>query len=165
MADPAGPGEPRALLEVGRITKAHGLRGEVVVFLVTDRTERLDPGSELQTDRGELVVAASRPHQDRWIVAFEGVAGRDQAEQLRGVVLRAEPLDDPDALWVHELIGCTVVTPDGTERGVVQSVLDNPAADLLVLDSGAMVPVVFVVGAPEDGVLRVDTPEGLFDLG
>lgn len=160
-----GAGDPPELLEVGRITKAHGLRGEVVVFLTTDRLERLERGSVLHTARGELVVGASRAHQDRWIVSFEQVTTREAAEALRGLVLSAPPLEDPEALWVHELIGCTVVTPDGVERGVVESVLDNPAADLLVLDTGAMVPVVFVVGTPEDGRLQVDTPEGLFDLG
>jgi 16S rRNA processing protein RimM len=160
-----GAGDPPELLEVGRITKAHGLRGEVVVFLTTDRLERLDAGSVLHTDRGDLVVAASRAHQDRWIVSFEGVHTREAAEALRGLALSAPPLEDPEALWVHELIGCTVVTPDGVERGVVESVLDNPAADLLVLDTGAMVPVVFVVGGPEEGRLQVDTPDGLFDLG
>ena len=157
--------DPPELLEVGRITKAHGLRGEVVVFLSSDRTERVDPGSVLRTERGPLVVQASRPHQDRWIVSFEGITTREAAEAARGLVLSAPPLDDPDALWVHELIGCTVVTPDGVERGVVESVLDNPASDLLVLDSGAMVPVVFVVGRPAGRTLHVDTPEGLFDLG
>jgi 16S rRNA processing protein RimM len=160
-----GAGDPPELLEVGRITKAHGLRGEVVVFLTTDRVERVERGSVLHTDRGELVVAASRAHQDRWIVSFEQCTTREAAEALRGVVLSAPPLDDADALWVHELIGCTVVTPDGVERGVVDSVLDNPAADLLVLDSGAMVPVVFVVGGPQGRRLQVDTPDGLFDLG
>lgn len=155
---------PPALLEVGRITKAHGLRGEVVVFLSSDRTERVEPGSELQTERGPLVVQASRPHQDRWIVTFAGISSREAAEAARGLVLSAAPLEDPDALWVHELIGCTVVTPDGVERGVVESVLDNPASDLLVLDSGAMVPVVFVVDRPVGRTLQVDTPEGLFDL-
>jgi len=162
---PAGAGEPPELLEVGRITKAHGLRGEVVVVLGTDRTERLDRGSALQTDRGELVVAASRRHQDRWIVTFEGISDRAAAESVRGLVLRAEPIEDPDALWVHELVGCTVVTTDGVERGVVESVVENPASDLLLLDSGAMVPVVFVLGPPAGGVVRVDTPDGLFELG
>ena len=42
--------------------------------------------------------------------------------------------------------------------------MDNPAADLLVLDTGALVPVVFVVGTPHDGVIDVDTPDGLFEL-
>ncbi len=158
------PSSPR-LLEVGRITKAHGLRGEVVVYLTSDREERVARGAVLQGDRGtSYVVASSRRHQDRWIVAFEQLATREDAEAARGTVLSAEPIDDPDALWVHELIGCTVVDADGTERGTVESVLDNPAADLLVLDSGALVPVVFVVGTPADGVVRVEVPDGLFDL-
>jgi 16S rRNA processing protein RimM len=150
------------LLEVGRIAKPHGVRGEVVVDLVTDRLERLAPGSELATDRGPLVVVAARPHQHRWIVQFEGVDDRVAAERLAGVVLRAEPIDDPDVLWVHELIGATVVERDGTERGEVVAVVPNPAHDLLELASGALVPVVFVVSC-EGGRILVDPPEGLFD--
>lgn len=159
-----GAGDAPRRLEVGRITKAHGLRGDVVVLLTTDRVERVDPGSVLDTERGPLTVRSSRPHQDRWVVAFDGVADRDAAEQLRGLLLFAEPIDDPDALWVHELIGCAVRTPDGVERGSVEAVMDNPAADLLVLDTGALVPMVFVVGRPHGGVLVVDTPDGLFEL-
>ncbi|MFZ4516817.1 MAG: ribosome maturation factor RimM [Microthrixaceae bacterium] len=158
-----GTGGP-PLLEVGRVTKVHGLRGEVVVHLVTDRTERLGKGSVLETDAGPLTVTASRPHQDRWLVTFDGVTDRESAERLRGLVLRAEPLDDPDELWVHELIGAVVVDQDGVRRGVVESVQDNPAADLLVLDTGALVPVVFVVSPPSDGEVRVDVPDGLFEL-
>ena len=161
--DPAGAEAPR-LLDVGRITKAHGLRGEVVVLLTTDRSERVTPGSVLSTDRGELTVVASRPHQDRWVVAFDGIGSREGADALRGLVLSAAPLDDDDVLWVHELIGARVRSADGVDRGVVRSVLDNPAADLLVLDSGALVPVVFVVGTPRDGWIDVDTPDGLFEL-
>jgi 16S rRNA processing protein RimM len=152
------------LLEVGRITKAHGLRGEVIVFLSSDRTERVAVGSELDSDRGPLVVTASRRHQDRWLVTFAGISTREAAEAVRGTVLRAEPIHDPDGLWMHDLVGCTVATPDGVARGVIESLMDNPANDLLVLDNGALVPVVFIVGPPQDGVLTVDTPDGLFEL-
>ena len=151
------------LLEVGRIYRAHGLRGEVVVDLHTDRVERVAPGSRLVTDKGELVVQASRPHQGRFLVTFVGFSDRTGAEALAGLSLRAEGLADPDALWVHELIGSRVVERDGTERGSVASVQANPAHDLLVLDSGALVPVVFVVSC-ENGVTTVDVPSGLFDL-
>jgi len=147
------------------VAKAHGLNGEVNVALVTDRSERLDPGSVLQTDRGPLEVASSRRHGDRWLVRFRGHDDRNAADLLRGLVLRAEPLDDPDELWVHELVGCRVVSADGVDRGTVDSVQDNPAADLLVLDSGALVPVVFIVDGPADGVVHVDVPDGLFELG
>jgi 16S rRNA processing protein RimM len=150
------------LLEIGRITKPHGIRGEVIVRLTSDRPERVDPGVVLQSDRGPLVVASSRPHQRDWIVAFEDIPDRNTAETMRGLVLRAEPIDDPDVLWVHELVGSRVVEADGTDRGVVESVEANPASDLLVLDSGALVPLTFVVST-EPGRVVIDPPAGLFD--
>lgn len=154
------------MLEVGRIDRAHGVRGEVVVTLITDLTERLAPGSVLETDAGLLAVVASKPHQHRWIVTFAGVADRASAEALHGLVLRAEPVDDADALWVHELIGAEVLTTGGDPCGRVAWVEDNPASPILVLEGGAMVPVVFVVdqsGLPDR--LVIDAPEGLFELG
>jgi 16S rRNA processing protein RimM len=150
------------LLEVGRVVRAHGLRGEVVVSLVTDVESRLAPGSELDSDRGVLTVETSRPHQDRYLVAFQGVTDRSAAEALAGLALRAEAVADPDALWVHELIGSVVREVGGTERGTVVEVQANPAHDLLVLDDGALVPAVFVLSCA-DGVTVIDPPEGLFD--
>lgn len=112
-----------------------------------------------------LVVESSRPHQDRWLVTFRGIGDRNGAERLKGLVLRAEPLtDDEGTLWVHELVGCRVFSADGVERGVIEAVQANPAADLLVLDTGHLVPVVFVTAPPQDGVVHVDVPDGLFDL-
>jgi 16S rRNA processing protein RimM len=114
-----------------------------------------------------LTVDWSKPFgPDRYIVQFEGVAGREDAERLRGVELRAEPLDDvPDALWVHELVGSTVRDAAGTALGTVESVEPNPASDLMVLESGGLIPVRFVTG--HDAAARtvdVDIPEGLLDL-
>lgn len=158
------------LLEVGRVDKPHGVRGEVVVSLTTDRTERVAPGSTLHTGDRALVVSASRPHQHRWIVQFEGVYSREDADALHGAVLHAEPLadvDDDDVLWVHELIGSTIVDArDGTELGVVDAVEANPASDLLVVaGSGVLIPARFVVShdASQRRVV-VDVPEGLLDL-
>ena len=149
------------MLEVGRITRAHGIRGEVIVELVTDRLERVAPGSVLQTPSGPRTIERSTPHHGRWIVAFEGVATREAAEALRDTVLSAEPVDDPDALWVHELIGAEVIDIGGTRRGRVVSVIANPASDLLELTDGTLVPVRFVT-AHSPGLVRVDAPDGLF---
>ena len=148
------------LLEVGRVVKAHGLRGEVIVDLVTNRTERLHPGSALFTAAGTLEVVRSSPHQGRWIVAFAGVGDRSAAESLRGTVLSAPPLDEPGALWVHELVGAQVVGTDGGEYGTVQAVEANPASDLLVIEGGGLVPLRFVV-SHEPGRVVVDPPPGL----
>jgi 16S rRNA processing protein RimM len=152
------------MLEVGRVAKAHGVRGEVVVSLLTDRLERVAPGAVLFTGDRELHIVASRPHQKHHIVSFAGVETREAADALHGAVLKAEPLDDDEELWVHELIGATVVALDGSTVGTVESVQANPASDLLVLDGGALVPVVFVVERRDDGAVVVDLPEGLLDL-
>ena len=152
------------LLEVGVVGKAHGLKGDVIVRLVTNRLERLAVGSRLVTDSAELVVAQSKPYQQHHLVRFEGVYDRSGAELLRGAVLRATPLEDEDELWVHELVGASVVDATGVTRGVVEAVQANPASDLLVLDTGHLVPLLFVTSL-HDGVVEVDTPDGLFDLG
>jgi 16S rRNA processing protein RimM len=152
------------MLQIGRITRAHGLGGEVVVVLVTDRLERVAPGSVLDADGRRLTVTASRPHQRNHIVSFEGVGDRDAAEQLQGATLRAPVIDDPNELWVHELIGARVVTIDGADVGVVDAVEANPASDILVLDNGALVPARFVVEQRDDTTVVIDPPEGLFDL-
>ena len=151
------------LLEVGTIAKAHGTSGEVVVRLITNQTERLNHGSRLMSDLGELVVSKSRPHHDKWLVQFNGVETRTQAEELRGLTLMAAPLDIPDALWVHELIGSVVKEVSGAERGTVKAVVANPASDLMELDTGHLVPLTFVIDFAE-GIILVDVPDGLFEL-
>jgi len=148
---------------VGHVAKPHGLKGEVIVALLTDREERLAPGSVLQSDRGPLTVVEAHPHQHRWRVRFDGFATREEADVLHGLVLRAEPVDDPDAWFIHELIGMTVVLADGTDLGPCTAVVDNPAHDLLELESGALVPLPFVTDVGD--VIVIDPPEGLFDLG
>ena len=144
------------------MVKPHGLRGEVVVELFTNRDERMEAGTVLSTPEGPLTIEQSSPHLGRWIVTFAGVRSREDADALRGTVLSAEPLDDPDALWVHELIGSEVVGVDGTAYGTVTSMEANPASDLLVLDGGGLVPLRFVVSSGEGRVV-IDPPAGLLD--
>lgn len=152
------------LLEVGHIRRAHGLRGDVFVQLLSDSEARVAPGSEMFADGERLVVERSRmAGSGRRVVKFAQIADRTAAEKYANRALRGQPIDDPDALWVHEMIGRRVVETDGTDHGVCVSVLANPAADLLELDSGALVPSNFVVSI-DDATITVDTPEGLFDL-
>ena len=167
-------------LEIGRIVKAHGIRGEVVVEAVTNRRERFAAGSVLWAGDRALAVRraslhggpdpAGRMSRDRWIVSFDGLDDRTTAERLRGTVLTGDPLAGPgddgdgdgDELWVHELVGSDLFDPTGRALGRVAAVEANPASDLLVLESGALVPMVFVVEAG-DGRVVVDPPAGLLD--
>ncbi len=144
--------------------KPHGLRGDVIVTLTTNRPERLAPGSVLRAGDRELRVDRSAPHQGRFIVSFAGVEGIDGAEALRGARLSAAPLDDPDVLWVHELIGCPVEDVAGRPLGTVEAVEANPASDLMVLEDGVLIPLAFVVSAGRGQAIVVDVPDGLVDL-
>lgn len=166
----AGP----PLLEIGRIVRAHGIRGEVIVEAVSNRSERFASGSVLMAGERPYVVTRASPHggpgpsgrpsRGRWIVAFEGVTDRNQAEALRGVTLFGEPVaGGEDELWVHQLVGAEVTDTAGRSLGRVAAVEANPASDLLVLDGGALVPVVFVV-EHTPGRVVIDPPPGLLEL-
>lgn len=150
------------LLEIGRVGKAHGLRGEVTALITSDRPERTRAGAIWHVAGRELTVSAIRPFQQRWIAQLAGVDTREAAEALSGEVISAEAIEDPDALWVHELVGAELATPDGRTWGRVVAVLANPADDLLELADGTLVPAGFVTdssGLPERVV--ADPPEGL----
>jgi 16S rRNA processing protein RimM len=158
-------------LEVGRIGKAHGLKGAVVVTPITNHVERFAVGSVLHVDDHAFTIVASRPQQHRFVVRFAGVDDRDAAEALRGRFVHADPLEtaSDDELFVHELIGATVVGKAGEPYGSVVSVEANPAHDQLVLDSGALVPMVFVVehtaaAGVLDARIVIDPPAGLFEV-
>ena len=151
------------LLEVGRITKAHGLNGEVTVHLWSDLESRLDPGTVLETDRGPMTVVTHRMHQGRHLVRFEGTVDRSGAEALRGIVLQAEPVDVPGALFVHQLIGCEVETTEGLVVGRVAAMESNPASDLCVLEDGQLIPLVFLVSHEPGVKIVIDPPEGLLE--
>jgi 16S rRNA processing protein RimM len=152
-------------LQIARVGRAHGLRGEVHVWPITDREERFAPGARAFLRQREMVIAAVRPMDGHWLIRFEGVDDRNAAEALNGGVLEAEPLGPlPEGeYWVHELIGRRVRDQHGREHGRVEAVQDNPAHALLVLESGALVPMVFV-RTTQDDVIDVDVPEGLFEV-
>jgi len=147
------------------VGRAHGLGGEVDVVATTNRAERFAPGSVLFAGDRRLVVARSRQQRGRWIVRFDGVDDRDAAEALHGAVLTGEPLAtlDEGERWVHEMIGRDAIDPGGAVLGRVVAVEANPAHDLLVLDDGTLVPMVFVVDDTGAGLV-VDAPEGLLDV-
>jgi len=155
--------EERPTLEVGRIIKAQGLNGQVLVDLWSDRVERLAAGSELLTERGALRVVASIAHTRRFIVTFEGIDTREKAEHLRGVVLSAPRLHDESVIWIDQLYDAEVFDAQGVRRGVVVGVEANPASDLLVLDSGALVPLTFVTTVEANVRIDVEVPDGLFE--
>ena len=149
---------------VGRIGKAHGIKGEVSVELRTDEPERrFATGAVLRTqapqggqphgpDRpGALTVRTTRWHQSRLLVTFEEVRDRNAAEAVRGLLLAvevdpAESPEDPEEYYDHQLVGLRVVTTAGEEVGELAEVLHGSAQDLLSIraEDGREVLVPFV---------------------
>jgi 16S rRNA processing protein RimM len=155
---------PDGWLAVGHLRRPHGLKGDIFVQLTTDRRDRVDPGAELFGAGQLLKVEASRVGGNGRIVArFEQIPDRTAAEKFTNVELFAAPIEDPDAFWVHEMIGRRVVDQRGIDRGVCTMILANPAAEILELESGALVPSNFIVRIVDD-VIEVDVPDGLFEL-
>jgi 16S rRNA processing protein RimM len=154
-------------LVIGRIGRAHGVRGEVAVDLRTDEPQRrFAVGALVQTDpasAGPLTVTSARPHSGRLLVRFEEVADRSAAEGLRGVLLTVEVADtdpdlQPDEFYDHQLVGLRVRNHEGTVVGEVREVLHHPAHDVLVVrrSTGGEALVPFVA----DLVPEVDLAAG-----
>jgi 16S rRNA processing protein RimM len=120
---------------VGRITRAHGVGGEVAVMVMTEVGERFDPGSVVYLEDGRaLTVAESRPHRGRLLVAFEGVRDRDAAERLvqRDLVVpeSESPALPEGSYWDHQLVGSVILTESGRPLGELRDVIHTPANDV-----------------------------------
>ena len=156
--------QPDGLLEVGRIGKPHGVRGDLFLSLKSDLVQRREVGAQLiifdSSGKRTLTITSSRPQQDRWVVHFEGIDDRNAAEKLTNKFLYAAPIDGAEGLWVHQLIGSEVEDTSGVSWGICTGVLNNPAHDLLELESGVLIPMPFVLSCDE-GITVIDPPAGL----
>jgi 16S rRNA processing protein RimM len=170
-------------LVVGRVVKAHGIAGELVVEIRTDDPDtRFAPGSALRgrPSRGgpesRYVVESVRDHSGRLLVRLEGVADRNAADSLRGTVFIVDsedlpPIEDPDEFYDHQLEGLQVVTTAGVAVGSVAEVLHTAAGELLSVrtEKGAEVLVPFVSAivtsvSLADQTIEIDPPDGLLEL-
>jgi 16S rRNA processing protein RimM len=127
----------RPAVVVGKITRAHGLKGEVSVEVRSDNPDRFAEGTSVLLEDGRpLTIARTHQHGKRLLLTFVGVEDRNAAEALQGRLLMVPEAwlpDLPDGeYWPHQLEGCAVVTESGRDLGVVVEVIANPANDLWV---------------------------------
>ncbi|WP_426225321.1 ribosome maturation factor RimM [Pseudarthrobacter sp. DSP2-3-2b1] len=165
-------------LQVARIGKPHGIRGEVTVQVLTDAPEdRFVPGTEFVVEpasAGPLTVDSARWNKDILLLGFAGIETRNQAETLRGAKLfiETEELDeDGDEGWYeHELVGLEARVGSQVV-GKVAALHTMPVQDLLVIEGAdgkeilvpfveQIVPEVNVAG----GFVLLTPPDGLFDI-
>ncbi|MFM1778853.1 MAG: putative rRNA-processing protein RimM [Actinomycetota bacterium] len=140
-------------LVIGRIGRAHGVRGDLFVEPMTDEPDhRYADGTVLMTSSDTtLTVATSKWHSGRFVVHFAGFDDRNSAETLRGLTLSIEvdpsqSPQDPDEYYDHQLVGLNVVLADGTHVGTIGEVIHLPSQDLLTVlregESEALIPFV-----------------------
>lgn len=182
IPDVAESKQPKTQLRVGRLTKAHGLKGALKLELFTDDPEhRFAPGSifTLQVPTGSpwhgktLTLTELRWYNASAVGFFEGVPDRTAAESLVKAILWVDqdPAESPaedDAWYDHQLVGLNVVR-DGETVGTVARVDHFPAQDLLIVktsDGEVMVPFVKAIVPAVDieaGIVTVTPPPGLFE--
>jgi 16S rRNA processing protein RimM len=156
-------------ISVGRVLRPHGVRGEVVVEVLSDVPGRFKKGSRVTGVRKgappfSLTVATGRVHKSGAVVLFEGYKGREGAEELRGLDLEIPRSEVPKAkrgTYYHfELLGCSV-SEDGNELGkVVEVVEDGGGLMLIVEGEGRRLPVPFV----KEILRKVDVTAGRIDV-
>lgn len=161
-------GDPR--IEIGRIARAHGIRGEVVVVTHDDGSTVLDTATTVWIGGAERIVVEARGTHRGWLVLLEGIATRNDAEALRGQAVEVErdqlQLADDDVL-LDDLVGCKVQRVDGTPWGEIFAVDTGAMQHLLVIHDGELerlLPLVdeFVRDIDLDaGLVTVDPPDGL----
>jgi 16S rRNA processing protein RimM len=167
-------------LVVGRIGRAHGIKGQVTVEVRTDDPDtRFAPGAVLVTEpaeRGPLTVTDSRFHNSVLLLSLRGVSDRNGAEALRNTMLvveadENESPEDPDEFYDHQLVGLPVATADGEALGEISDLLHLPAQDVLAVTrpdgSEVLIPFLKQFVPVVDVAARrvvVDPPAGLLDL-
>jgi 16S rRNA processing protein RimM len=165
-------------LQVARIGKPHGIRGEVTVQVLTDAPEdRFVPGTEFVVEpasAGPLTVDSARWNKDILLLGFAGIETRNQAETLRGAKLFIETEvleeDDDEGWYEHELVGLEARVGSQVV-GKVAALHTMPVQDLLVIEGSdgkeilvpfveQIVPEVNVAG----GFVLLTPPDGLFEI-
>jgi 16S rRNA processing protein RimM len=170
-------------LVVGRVVRAHGVTGEVVVEVRTDDPDtRFAPGTTLRAkpSRGgperDYVVDSAREHSGRLLLRLDGVADRTAADSMRGTLFLVDsadlpPIEEPDEFYDHQLEGLEVVTTTGTPVGSVAEVLHTAAGELLSVrteDGEVLVPFVSAIVTAvslTDQTIEIDPPDGLLEFG
>jgi 16S rRNA processing protein RimM len=181
--DPPGTA-PRADLPervaVGRVLRPHGVKGEVVVRVLSDVPGRLAPGSTVLGSREgsspiplmPLVIDMYRDHKTGAVVHFAGYDDRDRAEELRDLLLEVDRSEVPEApegtYYWYQLLGCRCEV-DGEDLGEVIDLVEDGGGLLLVVSDGERkVPIPFVRSFlktvdVEGGRIELDLPPGLLE--
>jgi 16S rRNA processing protein RimM len=152
---------PKPTVVVGRITRPHGLKGELSVLVLSEVEGRFAEGAVVYREDGRaLTIESARRHRGGLLVKFREVPDRTAAERLVRTVLVVPESESPHlpdgSWWDHQLVGCEVVTESGRPLGTVREIIHTAANDVwsAVSDDGET-----LIPALKDVIVSVDTAE------
>lgn len=164
---------------VGRVARAHGIKGQVIVNPETDFPgERFKSGAELFVSRGggieRIMLTTVRFHRDRPVIGIDGVEDMNAASKLAGLELRipAGRLAELPAgsYYRHDLVGCRIETSGGQLVGTVKAVEGDAGGSRLVIDTPGgevLVPLAVEICTTIDTAgkrIVIEPPAGLLEL-
>ncbi len=163
---PAGSpvaGEP-AFLVVGKLRHPHGVRGEILMDVITDFPERLQPGVVIYVGENQrpLRIRSRRPHRQALLLSFDEYSTPESVGELRNELVFVPTHDRPELpegeYYHHQLLGLQVISDDGQDLGKVIEIMDTPANDIYVVRSPTgqerLLPAI------EDVVQEIDLHKG-----
>ncbi len=181
----ADDGKHPEYLVVGHVSKAHGTKGEIFVWPLTDRVDLVfEPGREVQVEASEdpatesydpLTIESVRPFKRGLLVKFSGLDDREVVAGLSQRYLQipmgeVSPLEEGEVFF-HQLIGLQVVTADGDTVGTVREIYETGPTHLLEVrrESGGQVLIPFTERVVrkidvEGGTMTIKPPPGLLEM-
>lgn len=168
-------------LVIGKITAAHGIRGEVTVFPLTDDARRflkLKNAFLCNEDAGNeqpAVIKSARIDRDRVLVKFEGCEDRNKAEELKGRFISVDRKDavklQEGSYFIEDLKGITVIDDKHGNLGIVKDLYKSGPKHIMMIERDGkqdlLVPFVkeiFYEVEPSESIIKCRLPEGLFEL-
>jgi 16S rRNA processing protein RimM len=139
--NPGSPstGEPVVYLVVGTLRRSHGIRGDMLLDVLTDFPERLKPGTfvYLGEEKRPIKITRRRPHNEGLLLGFEGVNTAEQCARYRTLLVYV-PMEDRPPLpegeyYHHQILGLTVVDEHGTTLGTIREIIETGANDVYVV--------------------------------
>ena len=135
----ASPVAPPAFLLVGKLHRPHGVRGEMIMSVMTDFPERLKPGTAVYLGPGHdpVTIRSIRHHNRGVLIALEGYTSRDEVIPLRNVEMFVRADDRPPLpegeYYLHQIIGLQAVTDEGEPLGLVADMIETGANGVFIV--------------------------------
>jgi 16S rRNA processing protein RimM len=132
-------GEPGLYLAVGTLRRSHGIRGDLLLDVLTDFPERLKPGTTIYVGEKKqpLKITRRRPHNDGLLLGFEGIVNTEQTIRYRAQTVFVLAEDRPSLpegeYYHHQIIGLNVIDESGVALGIITEIIETGANDVYVV--------------------------------